>query len=71
MNLTQIARIVLGLIFTVFGLNGFFNFMPAPAFPEPAGAFLGALAGTGYFFPFLKITETACGVLLLTKHERE
>ena len=34
--------------------------------PSPeGGAFLGALAATGYFFPFLKIVETVCGVLIL------
>ena len=66
MNLPTIARVLLGLIFTVFGLNGFFNFMPPPELPEGAGAFMGALAGSGYFFPFLKLTETVCGLLLLS-----
>lgn len=60
-----IARIVLGLIFFVFGLNGFFNFLPVPEMDPEAGAFMGALAATGYFFPFLKLTETLCGLLLL------
>lgn len=66
MNLTLIARIVLGLIFTVFGLNGFLNFLPTPELPGGAGEFIGALLGSGYFFPFLKLTETVCGLLLLT-----
>ena len=66
MNLTLVARLLLGLIFTVFGLNGFFNFMPFPDMPEGAGAFMGGLAGSGYFFPFLKLTETVCGLLLLS-----
>lgn len=66
MNLTLVARIVLGLIFTVFGLNGFFGFLPNPELPDGAGAFIGALMGSGYFFPFLKLTETVCGILLLT-----
>ncbi|MCP4200973.1 MAG: DoxX family membrane protein [bacterium] len=59
------ARIVLGLIFTVFGLNGFFNFIPLPEMSEGANNFLGALAASGYMFPVIKITEIVCGVLLL------
>ena len=59
------TRILLGLIFTVFGLNGFFNFLPMPPPPEAGGAFLGALFTTGYFFPVLMIFELTCGLLLL------
>lgn len=59
------ARILLGLIFTVFGLNGFLNFIPVPE-PEPAmGEFMAALMETGYMMPWVKITEIVCGVLLL------
>ena len=59
-----IARIVLGLIFFVFGLNGFLNFLPTPQ-PESMAAFMTGLASTGYFFPLLKGTEVICGALLL------
>ena len=38
-----IARILLGLAFFVFGLNGFFHFMPNPPPTPAAGAFFGAL----------------------------
>ena len=64
-KITLAARILFGLAFTVFGLNGFFNFMPPPEPTPEGGAFLGALAASGYFFPFLKIVETVCGVLIL------
>jgi len=60
-----IARILLGAIFFIFGLNGFLNFIPMPPMPEQAGAFMGGLAASGYFFPFLKATEVVCGLLLL------
>jgi len=61
------ARLLLGLAFFVFGLNGFLNFIPAPPLePGPVQAFMGGLAQSGYFFPFLKATETICGLLLLT-----
>ncbi len=61
-----VARILLGLIFFVFGLNGFFNFIPSPPPPEAAMKFFGAMMGTGYFFPLLKATEVIAGLALLT-----
>lgn len=61
------VRIVLGLIFFVFGLNGFLNFIPQPAgLPEAATSYMGALFATGYFFPVLKVTEILCGAALLS-----
>ncbi|MCC7403951.1 MAG: acyltransferase [Bdellovibrionales bacterium] len=59
-------RLVLGLMLVVFGLNGFFQFLPMPPPTPEGGAYLGALAGTGYFFPFLKATEVLVGVALLS-----
>lgn len=59
------ARSVLGLIFLVFGLNGFLQFMEMPPLQGAAAAFMGGLAQTGYFFPFLKGAEVICGALLL------
>ncbi len=61
------ARIVLGLIFVIFGLNAFLQFMPAPPpMPEGAMAYLNGIMAAPYFFPVLKITEITCGILLLT-----
>ncbi len=59
------ARILLGLIFTVFGLNGFFHFLPVQPMPGAAGAFIGALLATKYMFPLIKSVEVAAGVALL------
>ena len=61
-------RILLGLVFFVFGLNGFFWFIPPPAAPLPEGAmaFGMALMKTGYLFQLLKATEVVAGLLLLT-----
>jgi uncharacterized membrane protein YphA (DoxX/SURF4 family) len=64
-KLPTVARIVLGLVFFVFGLNGFLQFLPQPPLPAPAGAFMGALAATGYMFPLIKGTEVVAGLLLL------
>jgi hypothetical protein len=62
------ARVLLGLIFFVFGLNGFLHFIPNPPDPPPpvVTAFVGGLMGTGYFFPLLESLEVICGVLLLS-----
>jgi putative oxidoreductase len=38
-----IARYLLGLIFLVFGANGFLHFIPLPPPPGVAGQFMGAL----------------------------
>jgi uncharacterized membrane protein YphA (DoxX/SURF4 family) len=61
-----LARLVFGFVFLVFGLNGFLNFMPMPPPPPQAGAFMGALAVTGYMFPLIKGIEVIVGVLLLS-----
>ncbi len=59
------SRIFLGLIFFVFGLNGFLNFLPMPPLPEAAGQFMGAFAATGYMFPMIKGLEVLAGLMLL------
>src|ERR1700682_5528028 len=66
-HLPTVGRVLLGLIFFVFGLNGFLNFLPQPSnVPEGALAFAGALFKTGYMFPLLKGTEVIVGALLLS-----
>jgi hypothetical protein len=59
------ARIVLGAMFFVFGLNGFLRFLPMGNHAGPAGEFLGALAAAGYMFPLIKGVEVITGALLL------
>jgi len=63
--LALISKILLGLIFFVFGLNGFLHFIPMSSPPGPAADFGGALFKTGYFFPFLKGLEVLAGISLL------
>ncbi len=60
------ARLLLGLIFTVFGLNGFLHFIPIPPADGAAGDFMGGLAASGYFFPLLAGTQIIIGLALLT-----
>jgi hypothetical protein len=65
--LPAIARLLMGLAFTVFGLNGFLHFIPEPkgAMPAGAAAFAGALNNTGYMFQMISGTQLLVGVLLL------
>jgi uncharacterized membrane protein YphA (DoxX/SURF4 family) len=64
-KLPLIARIILGLIFTIFSINFFIPFLPPPEFNENAANFIGALMGSGYLFHVMKIVELSCGILLL------
>ena len=65
-KLTTAARIFMGAIFLVFGLNGFFHFLPTPPMSGPAAAFMGGMMTAGYFLPLLKGTEVVVGALLLS-----
>src|SRR3989338_6957662 len=67
------ARIILGLIYFVFGGMGLaiaLGIMKMPDQPLPTGAtaFMTGIMGSGYFFPLLKVTETTCGLLLLIRY---
>jgi len=66
-HLPTAARILMGLAFFVFGLNGFLHFIPQPSTPMPEGAvaFAGALMKSGYMFPLIMFTQLLVGVLLL------
>jgi uncharacterized membrane protein YphA (DoxX/SURF4 family) len=64
--LTTAARILMGLVFLVFGLNGFLNFIPQPpSLPDKVAAFLGALRETAYMLPLIFGTQLLVGVMLL------
>jgi uncharacterized membrane protein YphA (DoxX/SURF4 family) len=53
-----IARIVLGLVFLVFGLNGFLQFLPQPAsIPERAAA-----VGAARAAPRRKLPPATCSL---------
>ena len=66
-HLPTAARFLMGLMFFVFGLNGFLNFIPPPteAQPEGAVAFSLAMMKSGYLFQLVKGTEVVVGALLL------
>jgi putative oxidoreductase len=59
-----IARILLGLVFLVFGLNNFIHFIPQQPIPGDAGA-LGELLFRHGWFTFHGLLEVVAGALLL------
>src|SRR3954469_23058666 len=61
---TVIARFLFGLIFLVFGLNGFPPFLPATLPTGTAGQFVGALFVSHYLVPIF-LLQIISGVLLL------
>lgn len=62
---TLIARLLLGLIFFVLGLNGFLNFLSMGPMPTGlAGQFIGALVLSHYFWVVAAL-QVAGGALLL------
>jgi putative oxidoreductase len=63
---TIIVRVLLGLVFTIFGLNGFLNFIPAPP-PPPglAGQFI-AVFLESHWSLFVSGFQVIGGVLLLS-----
>jgi uncharacterized membrane protein YphA (DoxX/SURF4 family) len=67
-HLVTAARILTGLSFLVFGLDGFLHFIPKPTsgIPEAAVAFGTALFQTGYMFQLIKGTEVVAAILLLS-----
>lgn len=66
-KLPFIIRLLLGLLFFVSGVVGLLNLAPPPEnLPEKLKLFNDGMMATGYFFPFLKATETVCGALLIS-----
>jgi putative oxidoreductase len=60
-----IARILLGLIFLVFGLNGFLHFIPAPPIPGPLGQFLGLFVSS-HWAAAVSAVQVVSALLLLS-----
>ena len=62
---TIIVRILLGLVFVVFGANGFLRFLPMPELPHNlAGEFLHAFMASGYVYA-IAACQVIGGLLLL------
>jgi putative oxidoreductase len=60
-----ISRLLLGLVFTFFGLNGFLHFLPTPPLPPtPSGRFIAAISESHYVYLVAGV-QVVGGVLLL------
>jgi uncharacterized membrane protein YphA (DoxX/SURF4 family) len=65
---TAIVRILLGLMFLVFGLNGFLNFMPPPKdMPQEIITVMGALMKAGYMTVVSGAEVLIAGLLLTNR----
>ena len=59
-----VARILLGMLFLLFGSNAFLHFLPIPTIPGDAGTFMGVLF-TSHYVIAVALLEVAGGVLLV------
>jgi len=65
--LNLIARLLLGLIFVVFGLNGFLNFLKGPMPSGLALQFIGALIQSHYFWVVAGLQVVGGALLLVNR----
>ena len=61
-----VARYLLGLIFTVVGLNGFLNFIPQPPPPNPLAIQFLVSVSESHFAAFFFAIQVLGGLLLLS-----
>ncbi len=60
-----IARILLGLIFFVFGLNGLLHFLPMPPMPPSDASTWSTIMMTHHWMNFVAVIQVVAGLLLL------
>lgn len=66
---SAISRVLLGGVFTVFGLNGFLHFLPIGPLPQgPAIQFIGALAQSHYMAVVFAVQLISGLLLLINRH---
>ena len=65
-KVSMIARYFLGLIFTVFGLNGFLNFIHQPPPANPLALQFFAAVSSSHFAAFFFSVQIIGGLLLLS-----
>lgn len=61
---STISRYLLGLVYLIFGLNGFLHFIPTPPPPGPGGMFMGGLFMSHELLVIMAL-QALCGLLLL------
>src|SRR5580704_16390164 len=67
-TLSTIARYLAGVIFLVFGLNGFLNFIPLPPPEGVAAQFMGALFVSHYLTLIFGFQVIAAVLLLVNRY---
>ena len=67
-TVSTIARYLAGLIFLVFGLNGFLNFIPLPPPGGVAGQFMGAMYASHYLWVIFGFQVIAAVLLLINRY---
>jgi putative oxidoreductase len=63
------ATYLLGLVFLIFGLNGFFHFIPIPEMTGTAGTFMGAMVESK-FMMVVKVFEVGIAAAILLNFKR-
>jgi hypothetical protein len=66
--ITVISRFLLGLIFLVFGLNGFLHFIHSTLPTGTAGQFVGALVASNYLVVVFLLQLVSAILLLVNRH---
>ena len=67
-TVSAIARYLAGVIFLVFGLNGFLHFIPFPPPSGVAGQFMGALFVSHYLTVIFAVQVIAAVLLLVNRY---
>jgi putative oxidoreductase len=67
-TVSKIARYIAGVIFLVFGLNGFLHFIPLPPPDGVAGQFMGALYVSHYLTVIFGVQVIAAVLLLANRY---
>ena len=65
---TALARFLLGFIFLLFGLNGFFHFIPSPPLSGTLGQFVEALFVSHYLVVVFLLQLIAAILLLINRY---
>ena len=64
---TIVARVLLGLVFVVFGSNAFLQILPMPEMTGAPAQFIGSLAATGYLQVIAALQVIGGALLLIGK----
>jgi hypothetical protein len=65
---SSIARVLLGIIFLAFGLNGFLHFIPMPPPTGLAAQFFGAIFASGLWVPVFLLQIFPAILLLINRY---